>query len=1208
MHPGGRTVLLTLFLLAGMCPVFGAGFKQLHGHVPEATKRMAAIARLSPTNELHLAIGVPLRDPAGLDRFLADVYDPASPNYRHFLTPAEFTARFSATEADYAAVKNFALTNGFKVTHEHINRLLLDVSAKMPDVERAFQIKLNRYKHPTEAREFFAPDAEPLVAAALPVSHVSGLENFFTRQPRSVRNSLSATANASPKNGSGPVIKNTATYMGSDFRKAYVPGVSLTGAGQSVALLQFDGYVSNDIVAYANTAGLTMVSLTNVMLDGGYPVPGGGNDEVCLDIEMVMSMAPGISQIIVYEGGGSQLWPTILSAIANDNLAKQVSCSWGNNSPGGIDDASETIFKQMAAQGQSFFNASGDSDAFVGGIPFPSESTNITQVGGTTLTMNGTGASYASETVWNWGGGTGSSGGISANFGIPPWQQGISMVANHGSTTMNNVPDVALTADNVLVISDTNQQSSIGGTSCAAPLWAGFMALVNQQVATVTGSATNSAGFINPAVYAIGKGLNPNYSYTACFHDITSGNNYWSSSPTNFPAVTGYDLCTGWGTPTGTNLIFALAGVADALSITPVAGFAASGVVGGPFTGGSQTFTLTNTSASSLAWSLMNTSAWLTVSNSGGTLTAHQKTNVTINLAAAANNLGFGSYTAMISFSNQTSHVTQLRQFSLQTLSALGVSPASGFTASGTAGGPFDVNVQNFTLTNLSAGSFSWGIINTSVWLSASPSTGLLAGGATASVAVSLNASASTLPIGFYKANVLVTNQGVITANLPFTLQVVNALQVNPSTGFTASGAVGGPFDVNAQNFTLTNLSAGSFSWGIINTSVWLSASPSTGLLAGGATASMAVSLNASASKLPAGVYNVNVLVTNQGVIAANLPFTLQVVNALQVNPSTGFTASGAVGGPFDVNAQNFTLTNLSAGSFSWGIVNTSAWLSASPSTGLLAGGTTTSMAFSLNDLASKLPAGIYNANVLVTNQGITSANLSFTLQVGQSIVQNGGFEAGTFADWTLVGNTVSGNVTYNTVASANNANGWLVAHSGSYGAFLGDTQVATLSQILTTVPGQSYQVSLWLDNPTSGITQIFLVNWNTNSTTTNKIYGMTNPPAFTWSNITLVVTATGTYTTLQIGAENDPNYFGFDDVSVTPIPAPTVTGYGKVTNGFALTWNTLPGFTNLIQYKTNLLQANWINLATNIATTNVITFTATNGLDPRRFYRVQRL
>ena len=998
MHPGGRTVLLTLFLLAGMCPVFGAGFKQLHGHVPEATKRMAAIARLSPTNELHLAIGVPLRDPAGLDRFLADVYDPASPNYRHFLTPAEFTARFSATEADYAAVKNFALTNGFKVTHEHINRLLLDVSAKMPDVERAFQIKLNRYKHPTEAREFFAPDAEPLVAAALPVSHVSGLENFFTRQPRSVRNSLSATANASPKNGSGPVIKNTATYMGSDFRKAYVPGVSLTGAGQSVALLQFDGYVSNDIVAYANTAGLTMVSLTNVMLDGGYPVPGGGNDEVCLDIEMVMSMAPGISQIIVYEGGGSQLWPTILSAIANDNLAKQVSCSWGNNSPGGIDDASETIFKQMAAQGQSFFNASGDSDAFVGGIPFPSESTNITQVGGTTLTMNGTGASYASETVWNWGGGTGSSGGISANFGIPPWQQGISMVANHGSTTMNNVPDVALTADNVLVISDTNQQSSIGGTSCAAPLWAGFMALVNQQVATVTGSATNSAGFINPAVYAIGKGLNPNYSYTACFHDITSGNNYWSSSPTNFPAVTGYDLCTGWGTPTGTNLIFALAGVADALSITPVAGFAASGVVGGPFTGGSQTFTLTNTSASSLAWSLMNTSAWLTVSNSGGTLTAHQKTNVTINLAAAANNLGFGSYTAMISFSNQTSHVTQLRQFSLQTLSALGVSPASGFTASGTAGGPFDVNVQNFTLTNLSAGSFSWGI------------------------------------------------------------------------------------------------------------------------------------------------------------------------------------------------------------------VNTSAWLSASPSTGLLAGGTTTSMAFSLNDLASKLPAGIYNANVLVTNQGITSANLSFTLQVGQSIVQNGGFEAGTFADWTLVGNTVSGNVTYNTVASANNANGWLVAHSGSYGAFLGDTQVATLSQILTTVPGQSYQVSLWLDNPTSGITQIFLVNWNTNSTTTNKIYGMTNPPAFTWSNITLVVTATGTYTTLQIGAENDPNYFGFDDVSVTPIPAPTVTGYGKVTNGFALTWNTLPGFTNLIQYKTNLLQANWINLATNIATTNVITFTATNGLDPRRFYRVQRL
>ena len=91
-------------------------------------------------------------------------------------------------------------------------------------------------------------------------------------------------------------------------------------------------------------------------------------------------------------------------------------------------------------------------------------------------------------------------------------------------------------------------RATFGGTSCAAPLWAGFTALVNQQAAAA-GQAT--VGFLNPALYAIGKGA----SYTSNFHDITTGNNFSSSSPSKFSAVAGYDLCTGWGTPNGTNLI-----------------------------------------------------------------------------------------------------------------------------------------------------------------------------------------------------------------------------------------------------------------------------------------------------------------------------------------------------------------------------------------------------------------------------------------------------------------------------------------------------------------------------------------------------------------------------------------------------------------------------------------------------------------------------
>src|SRR5439155_5798732 len=143
--------------------------------------------------------------------------------------------------------------------------------------------------------------------------------------------------------------------------------------------------------------------------------------------------------------------------MANDNVARQLSCSWGGSS---ADAAAEQIFQQMAAQGQSFFNAAGDSDAFTGAIPFPSDSPNITQVGGTTLTT-GAGGSYSSETVWNWGRGTGSSGGISTTYSIPAWQQSVSMASNQGSTTMRNVPDVALTADNIYTAYDNGSAGAV---------------------------------------------------------------------------------------------------------------------------------------------------------------------------------------------------------------------------------------------------------------------------------------------------------------------------------------------------------------------------------------------------------------------------------------------------------------------------------------------------------------------------------------------------------------------------------------------------------------------------------------------------------------------------------------------------------------------------------------------------------------------------
>ncbi len=175
--------------------------------------------------------------------------------------------------------------------------------------------------------------------------------------------------------------------------------------------------------------------------------------------------------------------------MATDNQAKQLAASWTY----AIDANSDQIFLQFAAQGQSFFNASGDGDAYTGAISPPADDPNLTSVGGTTLTTVSTGGVWSSETVWNAGSGEGSGGGISTRNEIPTWQRGITMTVNQGSTTMRNVPDVSFTADNIYVIFGGGQTEVGAGTSCSVQLWAGLTALINQ-LAVTNGEPT--AGFL----------------------------------------------------------------------------------------------------------------------------------------------------------------------------------------------------------------------------------------------------------------------------------------------------------------------------------------------------------------------------------------------------------------------------------------------------------------------------------------------------------------------------------------------------------------------------------------------------------------------------------------------------------------------------------------------------------------------------------------
>jgi hypothetical protein len=525
-----------------------AGMKTLPGHVPKVVPQLAASGRLSSATNLYLSIGLPLHNRDALAVLLQQTYDPASTNYHHYLTPDEFTSRFGPTEQDYQAVLNFARTNGLTVAKTHGNRMLVDVVAKTPDVERVFHVNLMTYHHPTEARDFYAPDAEPSVDASLPILAVQGINNYVLPHPMLHKRPATLPL---PSVGSGP----QGGYMGQDFRTAYLPGGAVNGSGQIVGLLQFDGYFPSDIQTYESLAGLTNVPLQNVLLDGFNGQPGPNNDEVCLDIEMSISMAPALAKVVLFEAGPFGNPDDILNSMAASNQIKQLSASWGY----GIDATTEQIYLQFALQGQTYLNASGDGDAWLGPIPFGClEDPYVTVVGGTTLTMNGVAASYASERAWNWGnvgdynwnpdGYAGTSGGISTDVAIPVWQQGVNMVTNLGSTTFRNVPDIALTADNIFVVSSGGSQGIFGGTSAATPLWAGFMALINQQAAA---NGRPSIGFLAPTVYALASTTN----YAACFHDITLGDNTWDQSLTKFFAVPGYDLCTGWGTPNGTNLI-----------------------------------------------------------------------------------------------------------------------------------------------------------------------------------------------------------------------------------------------------------------------------------------------------------------------------------------------------------------------------------------------------------------------------------------------------------------------------------------------------------------------------------------------------------------------------------------------------------------------------------------------------------------------------
>jgi subtilase family serine protease len=615
-------------------------------HVREATLKGKAqsIGRLPATQAMRLDIVLPLRNQADLNNLLQELYDPSSSSYRHFLTVPEFTARFGPSQEDYDAVIRYAKTNGFVVVGGSRDGMDVQIEGSVASIETAFHVSMGIYQHPTENRTYFAPDREPMVDLPFPLWHISGLDNFSIPHPMFVKKSDFASAHGINANavvshattGSGP----SASFLGSDMRAAYYGGTTLSGAGQNLGLLEFLGTDLADLDTYFNNVGQTNnVPITLLSTDGTSTScldtrAGGSCDdtEQTLDMTQAIGMAPGLASLVMYVGSTDT---AMISAMTTHNpLPTTIGCSWGWTpaDPSTLNP----YFQKMAAQGQNFFAASGDASTWSSrNEAWPADNAFVVSVGGTDLITASAGGAWKSETAW-----VDSGGGISPDsIAIPSWQQlaGVINSTNRGSTTLRNGPDVSANANFTFYVcadQTTCTANEFGGTSFATPMWAGYIALVNEQLAA---NGEPTIGFINPTIYS----QSVTSSYGTEFHDITSG------TSGSFSAVAGYDLVTGWGSPNGTGLINALAPTSSSPNFTISTSPGSVSVV----QGGNGTSTITTAVSggfnSAIALSASGQPAGVTVSFSPTSIAAPGSGSSTMTIAVASTT-AIGTYTITV--------------------------------------------------------------------------------------------------------------------------------------------------------------------------------------------------------------------------------------------------------------------------------------------------------------------------------------------------------------------------------------------------------------------------------------------------------------------------------------------------------------------------------------------------------------------------------
>ena len=507
----------------------------------------AALTAVADETPMSIVLSVPMRDRAGAEAYAAAVSEPSNALYGKYLTPKQYGERFGGDPANYEYLRGWAASEGLTVGERLDARTSLAVSGTAAQFARLFSTSFARFQTAE-----YGDGQVTLTAPKLPdalagrVEGVVGLDSAG-RYGLHIRRKPSGLPNVGTGLGGG--------YAPADIRTAYAIPAQVGGATENVGIFAQGGFFPNDVTTYQKQYGLPTIPVTPRSVNGAStkPVANGVDVEAALDIDAVSGVNPEVASITMYEDGKDSFSVALVdsfNAIAQDDTVTVVNVSYGQDESmqgtSGI-KAENTALMQLVTQGQTVFVSSGD-DGAAGrtgsglNAPDPGSQPLVTSVGGTRLNTVAKTQAWKSETVWNdlsqGYGATG--GGVSAVWSIPDYQlvNGNSVaVANGGSSTMRNVPDIAADADPYTAYSIYSQSQggwlAVGGTSLSAPLWSGMATIIN---ATRVSNGKARLGFFNPALYKLGV-------TERTFHDVTVGNN---GSP-GYKAGTGYDNDTGFG-------------------------------------------------------------------------------------------------------------------------------------------------------------------------------------------------------------------------------------------------------------------------------------------------------------------------------------------------------------------------------------------------------------------------------------------------------------------------------------------------------------------------------------------------------------------------------------------------------------------------------------------------------------------------------------